>query len=352
MHRGPREPVARLGGRWAYGLHTVTSDLGALDGSGTWAVVIPYDGQPCLLGFDTWSREQPAHRDDLGADAWVGPRADAWSTSMNEEAYCAAVHRTRDAIAAGTVYQANICRILATELAPEAASMAGLHSRLQARNPAPFAGFIDAPEAGIKLATASPELFLRRDGRRVRTGPIKGTAATPAGLLEKDWAENVMIVDLMRNDLGRICEVGSIEVPELTKVEEHPGLVHLVSNVEGNLQGDTGWGQVIDACFPPGSVTGAPKSSALRVISDLEPVSREIYCGAIGWVDADRQQACLAVAIRTFWHRDGVLRFGTGAGITWDSEPAGEWAETQLKARRLIEVASDGSGPHMAGFHG
>jgi len=122
--------------------------------------------------------------------------------------------------------------------------------------------------------------------------------------------------------------------------------------VEVNLQGDTGWGQVIDACFPPGSVTGAPKSSALRVISDLEPVSREIYCGAIGWVDADRQQACPAVAIRTFWHRDGVLRFGTGAGITWDSEPAGEWAETQLKARRLIEVASDGSGPHMVGFHG
>lgn len=340
MTRGAGEPIAHLGGRWAQGLREVTSSLDVLDGSGTWAVVIPYDGEPRLLGFDMWSQHRPAHRDDLEADAWTGPLGDAWTSSVNQEAYCQSVQRTRDLIAAGTVYQVNICRVLGAELELGSASMAGLHARLQARNPAPYAGFIDAPEVGIRVATASPELFLRRDGQHIRTGPIKGTAATSDGLLAKDWAENVMIVDLMRNDLGRVCEVGSIVVPELTKVEEHPGLVHLVSTVEGTLPRDAAWRQVIDACFPPGSVTGAPKSSALKVISDLEPASREVYCGAIGWVDADRQQACLAVAIRTFWHREGVLRFGTGAGITWDSDPMGEWRETELKARRLIEVAS------------
>ena len=345
MARGGGEAIARLGGRWATGLREVSSDLGVLDTSGTWAVVVPYEGAPRLLRFGDWHQDRPALRDDLGGAGWIGPPLSSWSTSMDRESYCQAVLSTRQEIAAGTVYQANICRVLAADLPDDRAPMAALHERLQAWNPAPHAGFIDAPEAGVKVATASPELFLKRDGQRLRTGPIKGTAAAREGLLEKDWAENVMIVDLMRNDLGRVCEVGTIAVPELTKVEQHPGLVHLVSSVEGTLAEAASWAQVFEACFPPGSVTGAPKSSALRVISGLEPVSREVYCGAIGWVDADRRQASLAVAIRTFWHRDSVLRFGTGAGITWGSDPLQEWQETQLKARRLITVAaSDGDG--------
>jgi para-aminobenzoate synthetase component 1 len=194
----------------------------------------------------------------------------------------------------------------------------------------------------VEIASASPELFLRRNGRLVESGPIKGTGRTEADLLEKDHAENVMIVDLVRNDLGRVCETGSVTVPELCVVEKHPGLVHLVSTVRGELREDAGWPELLAATFPPGSVTGAPKSSALRIIEALETAPRGPYCGGIGWVDADRGIGELAVGIRTFWidRAEGVLRFGTGAGITWGSDPEHEWRETELKASRLLAVAS------------
>ena len=128
-------------------------------------------------------------------------------------------------------------------------------------------------------------------------------------------------------------------VPSLLEVQEHPGLVHLVSYVEGVLSRGTGWPALLAAAFPPGSVTGAPKLAALDLIAQLEPAEREFYCGAVGWVDADTGEAELAVAIRTFWARDGVLRFGTGAGITWGSDAQAEWDETRLKAARLVAVA-------------
>jgi para-aminobenzoate synthetase component 1 len=155
-----------------------------------------------------------------------------------------------------------------------------------------------------------------------------------------------MIVDLVRNDLGRVCATGSVTVPELCAVESHPGLHHLVSTVRGELRPGAGWPELLAASFPPGSVTGAPKSSALRLIGSLETALRGPYCGAVGWVDADRRTAALAVGIRTFWIGEGPgggpeLRFGTGAGITWGSDPEGEWAETELKAARLLEVASE-----------
>src|SRR5690606_36367081 len=126
----------------------------------------------------------------------------------------------------------------------------------------------------------------------------------------------------------------------LLHVEAHPGLLHLVSTVEGQLREGIGWPQLIDATFPPGSVTGAPKLAALESISRLEPVPRGPYCGAVGWVDADRREGELNVAIRTFWIEGGELHFGTGGGITHDSDPAGEWAETELKAQHLLAVAS------------
>jgi para-aminobenzoate synthetase component 1 len=170
--------------------------------------------------------------------------------------------------------------------------------------------------------------------------PIKGTGVTEADLLPKDEAENIMIVDLVRNDLQHVCRPGSVEVTSLLKVEPHPGLVHLVSTVEGRLRDDVGWVQLFAATMPPGSVSGAPKSSALKAIADLEPVPRGPYCGAIGWVDADLGRAELAVGIRSFWWHHDRLSFGTGAGITWGSDPGREWAETQLKAARLIELAS------------
>jgi para-aminobenzoate synthetase component 1 len=218
--------------------------------------------------------------------------------------------------------------------------VAALGAALGQGNPAPYAAVVRVPSVGCHVASASPERFLRRDGRRVTSSPIKGTAATADTFLPKDRAENVMIVDLVRNDLGRVCEWGSVAVPALCAVEAHPGLVHLVSTVTGQLRPGVGWPELLAATFPPGSVTGAPKLAALDVIAALEPVPRGVYCGAVGWVDADRRQGDLNVAIRTFWVEDGQLHLGTGGGITWDSTPEGEWAETDLKARRLLAVAS------------
>ncbi len=232
-----------------------------------------------------------------------------------------------------------MCRVLSSPAAP-GADLLGLAGVLASGNPAPYAGLVRLPASDVQVVTASPELFLRRSDDVVESGPIKGTARTAAELLDKDHAENVMIVDLVRNDLGRVAATGSVEVPELCAVEEHPGLVHLVSTVRGRLRPEVGWSEVLAATFPPGSVTGAPKSSALRLIGELEPAPRGPYCGAVGWVDADRREACLAVGIRTFWLRSGTLCFGTGAGITWRSDPQQEWDETELKAARLVALAS------------
>ena len=144
-----------------------------------------------------------------------------------------------------------------------------------------------------------------------------------------------MIVDLMRNDLGAICVNGSVTVPRLLASEPHPGLVHLVSDVEGELKDGISWHEIFSSLQPPGSISGAPKSSAISVINQNES-PRGPYCGALGWVQGD--QCELSVAIRIFF-KDSALRFGTGAGITWGSDPVDEWEETQLKARRLISIA-------------
>ncbi|MEZ5268658.1 MAG: chorismate-binding protein [Microthrixaceae bacterium] len=177
---------------------------------------------------------------------------------------------------------------------------------------------------------------------RVWSSPIKGTASSPDGFLDKDRAENLMIVDLVRNDLGRVCEWGSVSVPSLFSLEEHPGLFHLVSTVEGRLRPGTGWSETIRATFPPGSVTGALKIAALEVIGELEPEPRGPYCGAIGWVDAETRRGELNVAIRTFWMAEGELNFGTGGAITWESDADWEWDETELKAANLLRVIPPG----------
>jgi para-aminobenzoate synthetase component I len=148
-----------------------------------------------------------------------------------------------------------------------------------------------------------------------------------------------MIVDLARNDLGRVCEPGSIDVPALCATETHPGLVHLVSTVRGVVRPDVGLGQVIRATFPPASVTGAPKPRVLQIIEDLEPTRRGVYCGAVGWLDTERCRGDLAVAIRTFVIEPHRTTLGVGSGIVADSIPALEWDETRLKARRLLAAA-------------
>ncbi|MEV0492989.1 chorismate-binding protein [Streptomyces atratus] len=334
--------MARFGGLVASELRDVTSDPSALDSSGFWAVCADFEGRLVCARFGT-VRTEPVPAPVPGA--WRGPGAGDWVSSLDRTAYTVGVRRIREHIAAGEVYQANLCRVMTAELPdPAAADVDALTALLARGNPAPYAGTIRLPAHGVEIATASPELFLSRDGRTVESGPIKGTGRTEADLLEKDHAENVMIVDLVRNDLGRVCATGSVTVPDLCVVEKHPGLVHLVSTVRGRLADGAGWPELFAAAFPPGSVTGAPKSSALRIIESLETAPRGPYCGGIGWVDADRATAGLAVGIRTFWiDRTGVapvLRFGTGAGITWGSDPEREWDETELKAARLLAVAS------------
>ena len=345
-------PMARFDGRIATGLLDVTDDPAALDSTGFWAVTADFEGRLTCARF-AHVRAVPAPSAGAGpggvpGGSWHGPARSAWTSSLDRAGYTAGVRRIRERIAAGEVYQANLCRVLSAPLPDpgQGSDVDALTARLARGNPAPYAGTVRLPAHGVEVATASPELFLERRDAEVRSGPIKGTGRTEADLLEKDYAENVMIVDLVRNDIGRVCATGSVSVPDLCVVEKHPGLVHLVSTVAGRLRPDAGWPELLDAAFPPGSVTGAPKSSALRIIRTLETAPRGPYCGAVGWVDADRREARLAVGIRTFWiDRDDPagpqLRFGTGAGITWGSDPDQEWEETELKAARLLAVASE-----------
>jgi len=328
--------LAVVGGRLLTGLADVTDDLTALDSTGSWAVVLPFNGRPVCARFHHVRPARP----------WPGPRwpgidVTAWRSSLDRQAFEDGVETIRSSIAAGHVYQVNLTRRLSAPLPTGAdADVAALGAALADGNPAPFSAVVRLPDHDVHVASASPERFLARDGQRVWSSPIKGTAPTEEELTGKDRAENVMIVDLVRNDLGRVCEWGSVTVPSLLDVEHHPGLVHLVSTVAGVLRPGAGWADAIGATFPPGSVTGAPKVAALDHIARLEPVDRGVYCGAIGWVDADRGRGDLNVAIRTFSFADGHAHFGTGGGITWDSTPAGEWAETELKARRLLAAAS------------
>ena len=317
-----------------------------LDGSGFWVVVLPYprrDGAatpPVLARFATVEAARRPSPPPNGQAAWAGVGG-PWTSSLDADAYRDRVIAIRSSIEAGDVYQVNLGRLLSAPLAhPSSASAWALGSVLADRHPAPNAAVVDLPSADLYVASASPELFLRRDGDRLSSRPIKGTAAAGEPFLPKDRAENVMIVDLVRNDLGRVCVYGSVSVPGLCVEEAHPGLHHLVSTVEGRLAPGMGWVDLLAATFPPGSVTGAPKLAAVDAIASLEPVDRGPYCGAIGWVDADRRIGELNVAIRTFWLADERLWFGTGGGITWDSTPDGEWNETEVKASRLLAVAS------------
>ena len=325
-----------MGGFLLTGLRDVTDDLTVLDaaGHGRWAVVLPFDAPPVCARFDV---SAPAARVPAAASPPV--LATGWTSSLDEDGFAKGVRAIREAVRSGDVYQVNLCRRLSSPV-PPGFDVFGLAGALARDNPAPHAAAVRVASAGVEVASASPELFLRRRGDLVETRPIKGTAAPGEPFLAKDRAENVMIVDLMRNDLGRVCRYGSVEVTDLCREERHPGLSHLVSTVRGRLRPGVGWAALLEATFPPGSVTGAPKLAALDVIRRLEPVPRGLYCGAIGWVDTDSAAGELNVAIRTFWVEDGRLHLGPGGGITWDSTPDGEWEETELKARHLLAVAA------------
>jgi para-aminobenzoate synthetase component 1 len=342
--------VAIFGNFMATDFVEATTDVSKLDDQGWWAVTHTFEGEFQAFRFTDL---QPLDLDklaSLGHDLTHNPVAlDSWTSSMSESEYVSAVESIRQDIARGWVYQANLCRVLSAPL-DSSLNVVALWNLLAEHNPAPYLSALQVPaslsgfDSDVRIVSASPELFLSRKKQILRSSPIKGTARVASELLEKDQTENIMIVDLVRNDLGQVCESGSVKVVDLLRLEQHPGLVHLVSDVEGTLPNQVGWSEVLAALTPPGSVSGAPKSSALEVIQRLENGPRGIYCGGFGWVDADSNSAELAVGIRTFWQETNqggnVLRFGTGAGITWASDPVGEWHETELKAERLLSVSA------------
>jgi para-aminobenzoate synthetase component 1 len=307
------------------------------------AVLDRRDGQCTrLMGRGAARRYLEAALDAPGVSSPValGP----WTTSLTRSEFEAGVRTIVEHIEAGDCYQVNLTRRLTCH---RDADPVALWNALESGNPAPHGSFLrTGAESGVELSvvSASPERFLRVDGRGVETRPIKGTGVSPAQLRAsaKDRAENVMIVDLARNDLGRVCEPGSVHVPGLCELEAHPGLVHLVSTVRGSRRAEVGLGGLLRATFPPASVTGAPKPRVLQEIEDLEPVRRGIYCGAVGWIDTVADRADLAVAIRTFVIAAGETQLGVGGGITADSDPGAEWHETELKAARLLTVAGTG----------
>jgi para-aminobenzoate synthetase component 1 len=304
----------------------ISNDPTCLDRAGFWAVVNTFEGKWICARFANVI-DSP-----LPILNWQGVST-AWQSSQSQEHFESNVDLIKQRIAQGDIYQVNLCRVLTAD---SDQSLLGLAGKLQQANPAPFASYLKLP--GIEIASASPELFLERKGEVIKTTPIKGTSKID-NFGDKDRAENVMIVDLMRNDFGAICEPGSVDVPRLLASESHPGLFHLVSDVTGRLQKGLNWNQILSSLLPAGSISGAPKSSALKVISEIEKIDRGPYCGVIGWIDND--QALLSVGIRIFWSvEDGKINFGTGAGITWQSDPNSEWEETQLKAKRLIAIAS------------
>ncbi|HVE90702.1 MAG TPA: anthranilate synthase component I family protein [Actinomycetota bacterium] len=276
---------------------------------------------------------------DAGPDAREPLPAplDTWRSSLGREQWIGAVERVLEHLAAGDCYQVNLTRRLTAEGCPDPVD---LYRVLLDGNPAPHCALVRAGERSV--VSASPESFLRAGRGRIVTRPIKGTASDPEVLSSsaKDRAENVMIVDLARNDLGRVCEYGTVNVDALCELEPHPGLFHLVSTVSGSLRTDASIGDIIRATFPAASITGAPKPRVLRIIEHLEPVPRGVYCGAIGWIDAGARSMDLNVAIRTFEMSGGLTSFGVGGGIVADSDPGAEWEETELKARRLLSLAS------------
>jgi para-aminobenzoate synthetase component I len=271
------------------------------------------------------------HDNGTGDAARVG----TWSRTWTPAAYAGAVDAVREAIERGDVYQVNLVQHLAAPYAGTAEALAARLATLGGDSGRLLQG------DGWAIVTASPELFLARRGRRVWTKPIKGTMPLDSvGELvgsEKDAAEHVMIVDLERNDLSRVCEPGSVRWPELMVEQPLAGVRHLVSTVEGTLREDVSLAELLAATFPGGSVTGAPKIAAVDLIAELEPVGRGASMGALGRVRGNGDLE-LALTIRTFAIAGGRLHLWVGGGIVWDSDPRAEVAESLVKAAPLLDA--------------
>lgn len=267
-----------------------------------------------------------------------------WRSSVTRESYGRSIEAIRDYILAGDIYQANFAQAFEASL-PEGFDAFAFYLGLRAANPAPFAAFLE--DEALAICSSSPERFLKLAGRAVETRPIKGTAprsadpATDAALAaallasEKDRAENVMIVDLLRNDIARVCQPDSVEVPVLCGLETYASVHHLVSVVTGELKDGADGLDLLAASFPGGSITGAPKIRAMDIITELEGRPRGTYCGSIGWIGFDGALD-LNIAIRTVTIENGTATLQAGGGITVLSEPEAEYEETLAKASRVF----------------
>jgi para-aminobenzoate synthetase component 1 len=265
-------------------------------------------------------------------------------SNLGRNEFIERVRRAQAYIGSGDIYQVNLSHRLSAGCPGTAWS---LFRALSEVSPAPFAAYLDA--GTFQLASSSPELFLRLSGSQIQTRPIKGTRPRAADPIVdsqlsyqlqtsgKELAELVMITDLLRNDLGKVCQFGSIRVPDLARLERFAHVQHLVSTVEGSLRGEVTHLSALAACFPGGSITGAPKVRAMEIIDELEPVRRGPYTGALGYLGFNRESQ-LSIVIRTMLIRAGQAHFPVGAGIVADSVPEAEYSETLVKARGFIEA--------------
>ena len=291
-------------------------------------LALPAPPEPCPLPAVAYSIEQIGARKRGAGSFAVGD----WQRTWSEAEYGAAVEAVRAAIAEGDVYQVNLVQHLSADFDGDPVGLAQALAPLHPLEPLPLSA------DGWTIVSASPELLLSRRGRPVRTSPIKGTR--PAGLpveSAKDVAEHVMIVDLERNDLSRVCVPGSVHWPELLHERQLAGVSHLVATVEGELRDGVTLTELLEAVLPGGSVTGCPKVAALDLIAALEPVGRGAAMGALGRIYPNGDLE-LALTIRTFAVAAGRIHLWVGGGIVWDSEPAAEVEESWVKARPLLQA--------------
>jgi para-aminobenzoate synthetase component 1 len=299
--------------------------------------------EPARNGTRRLSTRRPLSASQI-APQWPAAGCPGLTSNFDRARYLAAVGRAVEYVHAGDCFQVNVAQRL---LAPARLSPLELYGRLRQRNAAPFAGYFDLGD--FVIASASPERFLRVERGEVETRPIKGTrprGATPAEdaarmaeLLAsaKDRAENVMIVDLLRNDLGRVCAYGSVNVEAVCRLESYRTVHHLVSEVRGRLRPGLGPVDLLRAAFPGGSVTGAPKIRAMEIIAELEPTARGAYCGSLGYVGFDGGMDT-SILIRTLTVGQGWVQFPVGGGIVADSVPEREYEETWHKAEGLLRA--------------
>jgi para-aminobenzoate synthetase component 1 len=269
----------------------------------------------------------------------ITPRASRnINSNLSRSEFVAAVTRAKAYIRAGDIYQVNLSHRLA---APRESSAWDFFQELKAVSPAPFSAFLDC--GNFQIASSSPEQFLRMSGGQIVTRPIKGTRprdvdptrdaqlAYELQTSSKELAELVMITDLLRNDLGKVCEYGSVQTPDLARLEKFAHVQHLVSTVEGRLRSNVTHFSALASCFPGGSITGAPKFRAMEIIDELETLSRGPYCGCLGYLGFNRESQ-LSITIRAAICKDGLAHFNVGAGIVADSNPQAEYEETLAKA--------------------